>query len=71
MFTQGAYKILGRSSVDIIKTGGFKVSALAVERAMLEHPHVGDVAVVGVRDAVWGQKVRENMDGVMKWLTVE
>ena len=44
------YRLLGRRSVDIIKTGGFKVSALEIEAALLEHPWVREVAVVGEPD---------------------
>jgi len=53
----GIYRILGRKSVDIIKTGGYKVSALEIEEALRTHPAVSDCAVVGVDDKVWGQKV--------------
>jgi malonyl-CoA/methylmalonyl-CoA synthetase len=53
----GAYRILGRSSVDIIKTGGYKVSALEVEEVLREHPGVADAAVVGVPDEEWGERV--------------
>jgi malonyl-CoA/methylmalonyl-CoA synthetase len=53
----GAYRILGRASVDIIKTGGEKVSALEVEAVLREHPHIADCAVVGVPDAEWGESV--------------
>lgn len=53
----GYYRILGRRSVDIIKTGGYKVSALEIEGALREHPLVADVAVVGVEDAEWGERV--------------
>lgn len=53
----GAYKILGRTSVDIIKSGGFKISALDVEQHLLDHPHIAEVAVVGLPDITWGQKV--------------
>jgi malonyl-CoA/methylmalonyl-CoA synthetase len=51
------YRILGRSSVDIIKTGGFKVSALEIEEALRAHPAVADCAVVGVDDPEWGERV--------------
>ena len=51
------FKILGRTSVDIIKSGGYKISALDVERVLLTHPDIVDVAVVGVEDQTWGQKV--------------
>lgn len=46
------YSILGRTSVDIIKSGGYKISALEVEGGLLEHPAVEEVAVVGVKDEV-------------------
>ena len=53
----GGWRILGRRSVDILKTGGYKVSALEVEELYREHPAVHDVAVVGAPDAEWGQRV--------------
>jgi malonyl-CoA/methylmalonyl-CoA synthetase len=53
----GRYRILGRSSVDILKTGGFKVSALEIEEELRTHPAVGECAVVGVPDVEWGDKV--------------
>jgi malonyl-CoA/methylmalonyl-CoA synthetase len=49
--------ILGRSSADIIKTGGEKVSALEVEREMLSLEQVDEVAVVALPSEAWGQKV--------------
>jgi malonyl-CoA/methylmalonyl-CoA synthetase len=53
----GEYKILGRSSVDIIKTGGFKVSALDIERTFLENDRILEIAVCGVSDEQWGQVI--------------
>ncbi len=53
----GAFRILGRMSVDILKTGGEKVSALEIEDALRNHPEVRDVAVVGVPDPDWGERV--------------
>ena len=55
--TRGSYKILGRTSVDIIKSGGYKIGALDVERVLLEHPRIKDIAVCGVEDVTYGQKV--------------
>lgn len=49
--------ILGRSSMDIIKSGGEKLSALEIEREILGIPQVAEVAVVGVPDAEWGEVV--------------
>ncbi|RIA98255.1 hypothetical protein C1645_870809 [Glomus cerebriforme] len=51
------YKILGRNSVDIIKSGGYKISALEIERVLLSHPNILDVCVVGVEDPEWGQRI--------------
>jgi malonyl-CoA/methylmalonyl-CoA synthetase len=53
----GAYRILGRMSVDILKTGGEKVSALEIEDVLRAHPAVRDCAVVGVPDEEWGDRV--------------
>ena len=51
----GYYKILGRESVDIIKTGGYKVSALEIEDIVLRHKEVKECAVVGIQDIKWGE----------------
>ncbi|XP_065224561.1 malonate--CoA ligase ACSF3, mitochondrial [Planococcus citri] len=56
-YIDGGYKILGRSSVDIIKSGGYKISALFVETILLQHPNIKDIAVVGLPDSTWGQQV--------------
>ncbi|HEU5112353.1 MAG TPA: acyl-CoA synthetase [Acidimicrobiia bacterium] len=53
----GRYRILGRSSVDILKTGGEKVSALEIEDVLLGHEAISEVAVVGLDDPEWGQRV--------------
>ncbi|KAJ5389052.1 uncharacterized protein N7496_000120 [Penicillium cataractarum] len=51
------YFIQGRKSVDIIKTGGEKVSALEVERELLSLPQISEAAVVGLPSEQWGSKV--------------
>lgn len=56
-YKDGAYRILGRTSSDIIKSGGYKISALDVERHLLTHPDIRDCAVVGLPDITWGEKV--------------
>jgi malonyl-CoA/methylmalonyl-CoA synthetase len=53
----GVYRLLGRASVDILKTGGYKVSALEIEEALRAHPEVADCAVVGLADDEWGERV--------------
>ena len=51
------YKILGRNSVDIIKSGGYKISALEIESKLLDHPEIDECAVVGIADEAWGEIV--------------
>ncbi len=53
----GYYRILGRDSVDIIKSGGYKISALEIEEVLRKHPQLNDCAVVGIPDEEWGELV--------------
>jgi malonyl-CoA/methylmalonyl-CoA synthetase len=53
----GVYRILGRTNIDILKTGGHKLSALEIEETLREHPAVAECAVVGVPDLEWGERV--------------
>jgi malonyl-CoA/methylmalonyl-CoA synthetase len=57
MQNHGLYKILGRDSVDIIKSGGYKISALEIEDVLRGHTAVEDCAVVGLPDEEWGEIV--------------
>lgn len=49
--------IMGRANIDIIKSGGYKISALDIEREALALPYVAEVMVVGVDDLEFGQRV--------------
>lgn len=53
----GVYKILGRASADIIKSGGFKISALEIERELLSHDDVAEVAVCATPDTILGESI--------------
>jgi malonyl-CoA/methylmalonyl-CoA synthetase len=53
----GAIRILGRRSTDLIKTGGYRVGAGEIEACLLEHPSVREVAVVGIPDDDLGQRI--------------
>jgi malonyl-CoA/methylmalonyl-CoA synthetase len=53
----GAYRLLGRSSVDILKSGGHKISALEIEEVLRTHPAIAECVVVGIDDLEWGQRV--------------
>lgn len=57
MLTAGYYKILGRNSIDIIKSGGYKISALEIEETLRLHDSIVDCAVVGLDDEEWGETV--------------
>ena len=41
---------------DVVKTGGEWVSSLQLEDIISEHPSVREVAVIGVKDARWGER---------------
>jgi malonyl-CoA/methylmalonyl-CoA synthetase len=57
VFERDAYRLLGRTSIDIIKCAGHKISALEIEDALREHPAIAECAVVGVDDEEFGQRV--------------
>lgn len=54
---KGYYRIMGRSSIDIIKSGGYKLSALEIEGVLLTHEKIEEVAVIGAPDETWGEAV--------------
>ncbi|KAF2436191.1 putative AMP-binding enzyme [Tothia fuscella] len=51
------YFIIGRASLDIIKSGGYKLSALDIEREILALPYISEVIIVGITDLEYGQRV--------------
>jgi fatty acid CoA ligase FadD36 len=53
----GMHRIVGRESVDLIKSGGFRIGAGEIETVLLGYPGVDEVAVVGVPDADLGQRI--------------
>lgn len=77
VFEQGSYRILGRNSIDIIKSGGYKISALEIEEVLRQHPDIDECAVVGIPDVEWGeliaasiitQKPNFDLRQLTKWL---
>ncbi|HEX4787120.1 MAG TPA: AMP-binding protein [Actinospica sp.] len=53
----GAHRIVGRASTDLIKSGGYRIGAGEVENALLAQPGVREAAVVGVPDEDLGQRI--------------
>jgi len=53
----GALALVGRSATDLIKSGGFKIGAVEIENALLEHPGVAEAAVVGRPDDDLGERI--------------
>ncbi|CAL5443939.1 unnamed protein product [Camellia sinensis] len=53
----GYYIILGRTSADIMKVGGYKLSALEIEAVLLEHSAVSECCVFGLPDKDYGEAV--------------
>ena len=63
---KGYYRIMGRSSVDIIKSGAYKISALEIENILIKHPLIKECAVVGLEDKKWGEIVAVSVTIVEK-----
>lgn len=57
VYENGVVKMKGRLSVDIIKYGGYKISALEIEDVLQQNPDIQECCVIGVSDITWGQKV--------------
>ncbi|WP_054816342.1 acyl-CoA synthetase [Nocardia arizonensis] len=54
---EGFHRIVGRESVDLVKSGGYRIGAGEVETVLLGHPAVAEAAVVGLPDDDLGQRV--------------
>ncbi|OBH97716.1 acyl-CoA synthetase [Mycobacterium sp. E2733] len=54
---EGMHRIVGRESVDLIKSGGYRIGAGEIETALLGHPGVQEAAVVGMPDQDLGQRI--------------
>jgi len=48
VYVDGVFRVVGRTSVDVLKSGGYKISALDVERHLLAHDDISDIAVIGI-----------------------
>ena len=53
----GYYRLLGRESIDIIKSGGYKISALEIEDVLLKNENIKECAVIAKNDEKWGEIV--------------
>ena len=53
----GTHRIVGRASVDLIKSGGYRIGAGEIESVLLSHPGVAECAVIGVPDDDLGQRI--------------
>ncbi|KAK5118474.1 hypothetical protein LTR62_002989 [Meristemomyces frigidus] len=49
--------VMGRASLDIIKSGGYKIGAVEIEQCLLGLPYVWEAMVVGVDDEEFRQRV--------------
>jgi malonyl-CoA/methylmalonyl-CoA synthetase len=53
----GAVRIVGRKSTDLIKSGGYKIGAGEIENVLQEHPSVAEAAVTGEPDPDLGERI--------------
>ncbi len=53
----GFHRIVGRESVDLIKSGGYRIGAGEIETSLLALPEVQEVAVLGLPDEDLGQRI--------------
>jgi acyl-CoA synthetase (AMP-forming)/AMP-acid ligase II len=53
----GYVRIAGRKSLDLVKSGGFKISAREIEEALAAHPSVTEAAVIAIPDPLWGERI--------------
>jgi bile acid-coenzyme A ligase len=51
------YLYIADRRVDMIVTGGANVYPAEVESALIEHPGIADVVVIGLSDPEWGRRV--------------
>lgn len=73
---EGFYTLVDRKK-DMVITGGENVYPIEVEQVMYQHPEVREVAVIGVPDAKWGERVMAvvvrtegasvDADGLRQW----
>jgi bile acid-coenzyme A ligase len=54
---EDGYLYLVDRRVDLVITGGANVFPAEVEAALIDHPKVADVVVIGLRDPEWGRRV--------------
>jgi len=73
---EGYLRILGRDSIDIIKSGGYKISALEIEEVLRTYPGIKDSGVVGIPNEEWGELVvaalvcdeNPNLEELSQWI---
>lgn len=80
MLDDGQYRLLGKRSTDIIKTGGYRVSALEIEGMLDTHPGVRECAVFGTPCDQLGEAIcacvvpsprHLDLEEIRQWLCME
>ncbi|MGG1657999.1 AMP-binding protein [Brevibacillus sp. NRS-1366] len=74
---RGYYFLCGRTD-DMVVSGGVNVYPIELEQILIHHPAVQDVAVIGIRDETYGQRLKavvqpvQNVDltkeALLEWL---
>jgi bile acid-coenzyme A ligase len=61
---EDGYLYLVDRRIDVIITGGANVYPAEVEAALIDHPAIADVVVIGLRDPEWGRRVHAIIEPV-------
>ena len=65
------YLVISDRKKDVIISGGENVSSIEVEDALMSHPTVREVAVIGIPDEKWGELVTALVDADGSEVTAE
>jgi 2-furoate---CoA ligase len=70
--SDGDYDLIGRTG-DMIRSGGENIHPSEIEPHLMAHPAVKETAVIGIKDANWGEMVVACMviDGTPDWAALD
>ncbi|XP_017872362.1 PREDICTED: acyl-CoA synthetase family member 3, mitochondrial [Drosophila arizonae] len=55
-YRNGSFNFLSKST-DVFNVGGYKVYGSEIKKALISHPSINDVAVLGIPNKLWGHRL--------------